>query len=93
MLFNVEMKNNIVAVEDLLDPDNYPSFFESICTSCIQWEIGDTLFLNMDKYDFHLDTMSVAEMKAIPLPGFDDDLDAHARDVVNPDIGCYEFPD
>jgi hypothetical protein len=45
----------------------------------------------MFKDDYHLDTMSVAEMKGIPLPGFTDDLDGNARDLLLPDLGCYEF--
>ena len=87
------MKNNIVVIHDLLEPKNFPSFFENICSGCFQWSIGDTLFVDLDKNDFHLDTMSIAEMKGIPLSGIMDDLDGKSRDAINPDIGCYEFPD
>ncbi len=92
MLFDVKMENNIVVVKDLLKPDNFPTFFDDICTNCLQWQYGDTLFIDMDKNDYHLDTMSIAEMKGIPVPGFTDDLDGLSRDVSHPDIGCYEFP-
>lgn len=91
MLFNVTMSNNIVVVHDLLLQDNFPTFFETICTGCYQWTSGDTLFLDINKNNFHLDTMSIAEMKAISIPGFTDDLDGNLRDVSAPDIGCYEF--
>ena len=91
MLFDVVMSNNIVAVDDLLDADNYPMFFETNCTECIEWMIHDTLFVDLNKMDFHLDTLSIAEMKAIPIPGITDDLEGHPRDNSNPDIGCYEF--
>ncbi|HUR30530.1 MAG TPA: right-handed parallel beta-helix repeat-containing protein [Saprospiraceae bacterium] len=90
-MFDVTMQNNIVVVEDLLDSDNYPAFFETICSNCFEWMFSDTLFVDMNKYDYHLDTASVAEMKAIPIPGFIDDLDGNLRDVLLPDIGCYEF--
>lgn len=90
-LFDVEMHNNIVVVDELLDDVNFPSFFETICNPCFEWSFNDTLFVDLNKYDFHLDTGSVAEMKALPIPGFLDDLDAKLRDPVSPDIGCYEF--
>jgi hypothetical protein len=91
MFFNINMANNVVTVDDLLDADQFPSFFETICLSCIEWSVGDTLFVDIDKNDFHLDTMSIAEMKAIAVPGLTDDLEGHLRDMDKPDIGCYEF--
>ena len=90
-MFDVMMNNNIVVVDELLDPDNFPSFFETICTGCFEYMFGDTLFVDMSKYNYHLDTASVAEMKAVPVPGIPDDLDNKLRDAVRPDIGCYEF--
>ncbi len=90
-LFDVMMQNNIVVVDELLDPDNFPTFFETICTGCFEWMQGDTLFVDMSENNYHLDTFSIAEMKAIPIPGIIDDLDGNPRDVVLPDIGCYEF--
>lgn len=89
--FEVTMHNNIVVVDELLDVDNFPTFFETICTSCFEWAFNDTLFVDMGRYSFHLDTGSVAEMKAIPIPGLTDDLEGKPRDPVMPDIGCYEF--
>lgn len=89
--FNVQMYNNIVVIDDLLDPENFPSFFETICHDCFEWTFNDTLFVDMAMNNFHLDTASVAEMKAIPIPGFTDDLEGKPRDPVRPDIGCYEF--
>lgn len=91
MLFDVTMNNNIVVVQDLLDADQFPSFFETICTPCFKWASGDTLFVDINKNNFHLDTMSIAEMKAVPIPGITDDIEGNMRDAVNPDIGCYEF--
>jgi len=92
-LLDVQMRNNIVVVDELLDDANYPLFFETICTGCFQYAFGDTLFVDMFKEDFHLDTMSVAIMKGLPIPGITDDLEENLRDMLLPDIGCYEFQD
>lgn len=91
MLFDVSMHHNIVVVEDLLKTENYPTFFETICQDCFEWKIGDTLFVDMNKNNYHLDTMSIAEMKAVPIQGITDDIEGNPRDLSNPDIGCYEF--
>lgn len=90
-LMHLDLNNNIVVVDELLDADNYPDFFQTICHDCFEWMHGDTLFVDANKYDFHLDTSSVAEVKAIPLPGLTDDLEGYPRDPSAPDIGCYEF--
>jgi nitric oxide reductase activation protein len=49
------------------------------------------LFKNVDRDDYHLDTLSVAEQKAKPIAGFDFDLDGVPRDAQKPDIGAYEY--
>lgn len=90
-LFDVRMRNNIVVVDELLDPANFPAFFEMICNDCFEWTHSDTLFADISGNDYHLDTSSIAEMKAIPIPGITDDLDGKPRDPLFPDIGCYEF--
>ena len=41
-------------------------------------------------FDFSLDTLSVANGAALPLPGIKFDLKKVARDEVKPDIGAYE---
>ena len=91
--FDVRMNNCIVRVEDLLDEGNYPEFFPDICADCIQYTPDDTLFVDTDMFDFHLDTMSIAEEMALPISGITTDLDGLARDPFSPDIGCYEFQD
>ncbi|MDQ3015633.1 MAG: right-handed parallel beta-helix repeat-containing protein [Bacteroidota bacterium] len=90
-LLDILMKNNIVIVDELLKTENFPDFFQSLCTDCFEYHFNDTLFVDMDKYNFHLDTGSIAEMKAIPILGISDDFDGFIRDAVKPDIGCYEF--
>lgn len=90
-LMDLQMRNTMVVVDELLNENIYPTFFETICLNCFEYSFGDTLFVDMFKDDYHLDTMSVAEMKGIPLPGFTDDLDGNPRDLLLPDLGCYEF--
>lgn len=90
-LLDVQMYNNMVVVDELLDPDNFPDFFETICTNCYEYEYNDILFVDLFKDDYHLDTMSVAEKKGIPLAPYTDDFDGHLRDLLLPDLGCYEF--
>lgn len=88
---DVVMHNNIVIVDDLVKNDKYPSFFTDICFDCFELQHGDVLFEDLQMNDYHLDSLSVAEHKAIPLAGINDDLDAKLRDAVMPDIGCYEY--
>jgi len=90
-VFDVSLRNCIVRVRDLLDVDAYPDFFTTLCQNCIEYAFGDTLFKDQSAFDFHLDTLSLAEEKAIPLFGATMDLDGRDRDATAPDIGCYEY--
>ena len=90
-LFDVSFLNCIVQVDELLDPDAYPDFFASLCADCIRYAFGDTLFAGEQEEDFHLDTLSIAEEKALPLPQILLDLDGRMRDPGTPDVGCYEY--
>lgn len=90
-LVDVFMRNNIVMVDELDDADQYPDFFTNLCINCIQFRQQDTLFENLQMNDYHLDSLSIAEKKAIPLPDITDDLEANPRDPLMPDIGCYEY--
>ena len=89
-LFDVQFENCIVRVNDLLDVDAYPMFFETICGDCIEWGFADTLFIDQSLFDFHLDTLSIAEQMAVPLAQTLIDLDGVMRDLDAPDIGCFE---
>lgn len=84
--------NCIVRVDELLDPDKggHPDFF-SFCSPCTNSDSDDVLFKSIEDNDYHLDTLSVAEGKGIPISGLDADLDGVLRDGTSPDIGCYEF--
>ena len=80
----------IVKIEELLDPDDHPDFL-SFCEGCIIADSGDTLFVNASELDFHLDSLSIAESKAVPIPNILLDLDGKERDITMPDIGCFEY--
>lgn len=87
--FNYFMSNCIVQVDELLDSENFPNFFDR-CAGCINSDFGDTLFLEPDNYNYQLDTMSIAIDQGISIPQITIDLIGHPRDM-QPDIGCYEF--
>jgi len=91
MQMQLDMRNNLVVVDDLLDPSRYPDFLTSVCLDCFQWANRDPLFLDLPKDDYHLDSLSVARSRGIPIPGLADDLEGKPRDPVTPDLGCYEF--
>ena len=84
------LKNCIVKVDELLDSDNFPKFFDN-CISCYNLKPGDALFVNYTDNDYRLDTSSVALNKGLPVPGIVRDLTGKDRDGINPDPGCYEF--
>lgn len=87
---NVSFENCIVKVNELLE--NYPDFFTNNCinSSCFNYDNSEPLFEDQFEGDYHLDSLSFAEEKAIPLAGIPMDLDGDTRDGLMPDIGCYE---
>lgn len=89
--FDYELKNCIVRVKDLIKDTAYPDFPDH-CQPCLLATGQDTLFVDVNKRDFHLDTLnSIANRYAIPLTGIDKDLDGKLRDAVSPDAGCFEI--
>ncbi|MBT8229734.1 MAG: right-handed parallel beta-helix repeat-containing protein [Bacteroidia bacterium] len=88
--FSYNFNNCIVAVNELLDPDAFPNFFDN-CNDCINYDTPDSLFIDLDFYDLHLDTMSIAIDKAMPIIPIISDLEGNPRESNLPDIGCYEF--
>ncbi|MCB0704109.1 MAG: hypothetical protein KDC34_02325 [Saprospiraceae bacterium] len=91
--YQISFSDCIVRVEDLLDPDKggYPNFFEDFCTPCLNAGQTAVVFADPNEDDYHLDTLSIAEELAIPIPGLDLDLDFQLRDSEKPDVGCYEY--
>ncbi|MEZ5056208.1 MAG: right-handed parallel beta-helix repeat-containing protein [Saprospiraceae bacterium] len=90
--FDYNFENCIVKVRELLDPDKggFPDFFQN-CIPCINATSQDILFENPSEDDYHLDSLSIAEKQAIPIPGIGFDLEGVVRDNATPDIGCFEY--
>ncbi len=91
LVFDYEFQNCIVRVEELLDEEfGYPTFFD-YCDPCQNADNSDDVFLDANDDDYHLDTLSIAEERAVPLAGLSLDLDGEMRDGGMPDVGCYEY--
>lgn len=87
---NFLFENCIVRVDEILDTDAYPNFFDN-CISCLNALPNDTLFRLSEENDYRLDTISIAEMRAMPITNISSDILGYPRDPSAPDIGCYEF--
>jgi hypothetical protein len=89
--FNYSLSHCIVRVQELLNANTgYPDFFDH-CKPCISAMPADALFADVNEDDYHLDTLSIAEEMALPLPGIFIDLEGTERDAIKPDIGCFEY--
>lgn len=88
--FNYKFENCIVKEDELTDLEAYANFYD-FCSPCINMESQDTLFVDLNDDDYHLDTLSIAEEMGMPIPGIDLDLEGNMRDATKPDIGCYEY--
>jgi len=90
-MFNYNFENCIVRTDELTDMENFPNFYDN-CDPCenVQ-EFNAILFESIDERDFHLDSLSIAESMAAPIPGIPIDLEFNFRDVSAPDLGCYEY--
>lgn len=89
--FDYDFKNCIVRVRDLLKANQFPDFFDH-CNPCLNVDNSDTIFLNINRDNYRLDTLrSVANKYAAPVLGLERDLDGKLRDAVKPDAGCFEI--
>ena len=88
--FQTSFNHCYIKSEELLKADQYPKFFEQ-CPGCIRAKSTDTLFLNVDKLDFRLDTNSVVNGKAKSLDNIPFDILGIKRETIAPDMGCYEL--
>ena len=89
--FDYDFKNCLVRVKDLLRDNAFPEFF-NFCNPCLNVETQDTIFLDIPKDNYRLDSLaSKANRYAVPLSGITLDLDGKMRDAVAPDAGCYEI--
>jgi hypothetical protein len=89
--FDYVFSHCIVRLADVLKPEAYPDFLTD-CDGCINNDDRSLpLFVDYNDDDYHLDTLSIAENKAIPVAGISKDIDQVDRDPATPDIGCYEY--
>jgi hypothetical protein len=88
--FNYSFEHCALRLDELDDNEPFLNFKDD-CVNCVYLENGDALFVDLDEGDYHLDTLSVVEEKAIPVSGIERDLDGQMRDATMPDIGCYEY--
>ncbi len=86
--FSYDFRNVVLRLDEA--PRNFPTF-RNDCVDCLYPLASEKLFLNARQDSFQLDTLSVAEMKALPLPGVTTDLPGRSRDATAPDIGAYEY--
>lgn len=87
--FKPFFNNCIFRIDELFKV--FPDFNTKYSDKCEIYSNFDRLFKDVSKYDFHPDTLSVLEMKARFIPGIDADLDGVIRDMIKPDVGCYEY--
>lgn len=88
--FDYKLSNCIVKVQELTKPNAFPDFPDH-CQPCILSSYQDKIFADINKENFHLDTLhSIANGYAQPIPGIDKDLEEKDRDAVMPDAGCFE---
>ncbi|MEO6760445.1 MAG: hypothetical protein ABIO24_13385, partial [Saprospiraceae bacterium] len=89
--FDYQLEHCIVRVKDLLKTNAYPDFLEH-CQPCLNATNQDTLFLDPNRDNYHLDSLhSIANGYAVPIPGIEKDLDGKTRDAVMPDAGAFEI--
>ena len=87
--FNYRFNNCLIRIKDILKPKQYPHFFDHT-EDCINGAGNNELFLDVSKYDYRPDTMSIVIDKGRVINGITEDIDGQPRDAT-PDIGCYEF--
>ena len=71
-------------------PTEIPEFLNN-CVDCLEFDASAPLFVDRQANDYHLDSLSQAEERAIPLSAARRDKDEKLRDLFNSDIGCYEY--
>ncbi len=88
--FNVNFSNCVVRVKDLLKADNMPDFLTKKCVNCLNADSKAKVFKNPSGDNYKLDSLSVADSKALLVPSIPKDLEDKLRDIQKPDIGCFE---
>lgn len=88
--FVYKLEQTVVRVKKLLEVPAFANFF-SFCAPCDNTDSRSKVFRDALEQNFQLDTLSVAENKALFLPDLSSDLDGAPRTPGTTDAGCYEF--
>lgn len=88
--FNINFKNCLVRIKDLLKADKTPDFLTAKCKDCLNTDGKSKVFKNPSANNYKLDSLSVADSKALLLPTVTKDLEDKIRDLQKPDLGCFE---
>jgi len=88
-LFNFLFINCAVTIDEILEPNLYPNFYDN-CEGCFPITVNDTLFFDLDNNEYRLDTMSIAIDRGVLVPATTTDINDDPRDAM-PDVGAYEF--
>lgn len=81
--------NCVFRIRELLTKGDYQNFLTNT-QDCVQGSSLDRLFVKPDNDDYHLDSLSIADGKAFPIPNINIDLENVNRDAIKPDVGCFE---
>ncbi|MEM9991388.1 MAG: hypothetical protein AAF738_06455, partial [Bacteroidota bacterium] len=90
-MFNYRFDNCLVRYDEL--EENIPRFEQSFQNLTRINSSLDTLFVSTSEDDYRLDSLSLAEGKAVPIPTISSDIEGNMRDAQTPDVGCYEHQD
>lgn len=88
--FGYHFDHCLFRVDELLKPNYFPDFLDHCLAPINYQDTRQPLFLDYNKQDYTLDTMSVAREKGIPIQGIGTDINGNLRKSV-PDIGCFEL--
>lgn len=88
---NATFDHCLIRVDDLLDVENFPNFLQDFTQNTLNWQRTDSLFQDVSEGDFHPDTLSILEERAMPIRSIPTDLENVPRDRSKPDLGCYEY--
>jgi len=89
--FEVNLDHCLLKVNELINKDYFPDFKEKYGMNCYYKNDLDSLFKNISKDDYTLDSLSFADKKALPLGLHLTDIKNLMRDAQFPDLGCYEL--
>ena len=89
--FNYQLDHCAVTVSELIEEEQFVNFFTDNCNDCIVTTREDSLFLDLENYDFRLDTMSIVIDAGNFFPSINTDFDGNPREPNAVDLGCFEF--